>query len=225
MRMLLALLLVIAAGIGAIYQATDGYAVVTTEAARRLSIAHSARELPATTIELTSARKLSLADELRQDGRVVIVDFIYTRCTSLCSIQGNEFQKLQSTIQADGLQKQIRLLSISFDAHDQPAQLTAYAKQMKADPALWQFVGIPNSVERQALLDSVGITVIPAPLGEFQHNAAYHVITPDGKLTRIVDYDEPRLALKLARDISGGLNSGITAVGQAPVAAPVAGRS
>lgn len=225
MRMLLALLLVIAAGVGAIYQATDGFAVVTTEAARRLSIAHSARELPPTTIALTSTRELSLADELRRDGRVVIVDVIYTRCNSLCSILGNEFQKLQSTIQADGLQKQVRLLSISFDPRDQPAQLGAYAKQMKADSALWQFVSVPSAVERQALLDTFGITVIPAPLGEFQHNAAYHVVTADGKLTRIVDYDEPRLALKLARDISGELTRRATAVGQVTAPAPVAGRS
>src|SRR3569833_2203797 len=48
-----------------------------------------------------------------------------------------------------------------------------------------------NSQQRGKLRDALGITVIPAPLGEFQLNAAFHVLSPDGRLVRIVDYDQP----------------------------------
>jgi hypothetical protein len=31
------------------------------------------------------------------------------------------------------------------------------------------------------------------------HNAAYHIVAPDGRLTRIVDYNEPQSVLPLAQ--------------------------
>ena len=40
--------------------------------------------------------------------------------------------------------------------------------------------------------------VLPAPLGEFEHNAALHVVTSNAMLTRIVDYADYKAALDLA---------------------------
>ena len=48
------------------------------------------------------------------------------------------------------------------------------------------------------VLDMFGIVVVPAPLGQFEHNAAFHVVTPDGHLARIVDLDDPDGALRAA---------------------------
>ena len=199
MRMLVSLLLVLAAGIGALYQGTDGFQALTAESARRLAIARAPRPLPDVTLEFASGRRQSLAQALRADGRIAIVDFIYTRCNAVCSAMGAELQQLQHALQAAGLERQVRLLSISFDARDQPAELDAYARRMRAQPAVWQFAGVAERPQRQALLDAFGIVVVPAPLGEFQHNAAFHIVDADGKLLGIVDYDAPQAALALSR--------------------------
>lgn len=196
MKTLLALLLVLAAGIGAAHQVTDGFRALTTEGARRLAIEERPKSLPATIIRYESGAPLPLAQALHDDGRVTIVAFIYTRCNAVCSVIGSEFQQMQDVLRTRGLDKTVRLLSISFDAGDGQPELAAYAARMRAQHDTWRFARVEDARQRQDLLDTFGITVIPAPLGEFQHNAAFHIVTPDGKLVRIVDYDQPEAALE-----------------------------
>lgn len=216
MKTIAALLLVLAAGLGAIYQGTDGFQALTTEDARRLAIARQARPLPPATIQLASGQQQPLSQVLRADGRVAIVNFIYTRCKAICSVMGTEFQQLQRELQAAGMAHQVRLLSISFDPTDQAAQLAAYARQMQAQAELWQFAGVPDARQRQALLAAFGITVVAATLGEFEHNAAFHIVDANGQLVQIVNYDQPQLALQqalaIARRSTGGAQPPLAAV-------------
>ncbi len=194
----MALLFVFIAGTGAIYAATEGFRVVTSEDARRLSIAEHPRQIPDAAIRYESGASARLMQALHQDGRVAIVVFIYTGCNAVCSVMGTEFQQLQQAIRSRGLDDRIRLISISFDPGDTSARLAAYAERMHAEKANWRFVGVADASQRRALLDAFGIVVIPAPLGEFQHNAAFHIVYPDGRLARIVDYGEPEAALMFA---------------------------
>jgi protein SCO1/2 len=66
------------------------------------------------------------------------------------------------------------------------------------DPAIWRVVSLSSPLDRRELLDAFGIMVIPAPLGEFEHNAALHLVTGPGMLVRIIDYDDATLALETA---------------------------
>lgn len=190
---LLALLLVCLLGLAALCSATRGFQVVSTEDGRRLDVAAHPRALPPADVHMPRATTLRRA--LADDGRVAIVAFIYTSCNAVCSVLGSEFQQLQQTIRQRGAEKQVRLLSVSFDPRDTPAALTTYARRQQADPALWDLIAVDRDGQRQALLDAFGIVVVPAPLGEFQHNAAFHIVAPDGRLLRIDDYDRPDLAL------------------------------
>lgn len=190
-KMPAALLLVLAIGIGAIYQVTDGFQVVTSEQSRRLSVAARPRAIADVALQFENGATTSLAQALRTDGRTTIVNFMYTRCNGVCSVMGTEFQQLQQTLAANRLAHRVRLLSISFDPRDTPEQLVRYARSMHAQPEIWQFASVPNALQRQALLQTFGIVVIPAPLGEFEHNAAYHLVTPDAHLSGIVDYGQP----------------------------------
>ena len=198
MKMLAAFLLILGLGIGAAYQVTDRFQALTTEDARRLAIAAHPRRIPDAAVQYPSGRDQLLSAALASDGRVTIVNFIYTRCNAICSVLGTEFQQLQKTIRADGLTQQVRLLSISFDPLDTPAQLTGYAQRMQAQADIWQFATLHQADQRKAVLDAFGITVIPAPLGEFEHNAAFHIVTPDGRLLRVVDYADAEGALRFA---------------------------
>ncbi|MFS2002639.1 SCO family protein [Duganella sp. CT11-25] len=193
---LAALLLVCGAGVAALYQGTMGFEVVSTEDGRRLAISRQPLALPATAVHQPEAD--TLAAMLRDDGRVAIVNFIYSSCNAVCTVLGSEYQQMQDEIRKRGLQRDVRLISISFDPRDTAPVLASYALRQHADPAVWRMVGIDKDDERKALLDAFGIVVLPAPMGEFQHNAAFHLIDRQGRLARITDYDNPAQALEHA---------------------------
>ncbi|WP_162252989.1 SCO family protein [Duganella sp. Root1480D1] len=186
----------------ALWQATMGFRVVSTEEGRRLAIAEAPLALPRVDLALpgpgVSARRIKLPALLAADKRPAIVTFFYARCNAVCSVQGTELQQMQRDILARGLQGKLRLLTISFDPRDTLDDLMHYASRMRADAQVWQFAAVPDAVQRQALLDQVGIIVLPAEMGEFQHNAAFHVVTPDGQLAQVVDYEQPEAALAAA---------------------------
>jgi protein SCO1/2 len=201
MRWVIALVLALAAGLGGIYGLTDGFTVLTAEAARRQDIAAHPRAVPAARILDGAGRQEPLLRNLRDDGRVAIVNFFYSRCISLCLAQGSLTERLQQAIEAEGLQDRLRLISLSFDPRDRADDLARYAVRMGADPKVWRFYTLDEAATRRAALDLFGITVVPAPLGEFEHNAAFHVVTPDGRLVRIVDLDDAGWALQAAKAV------------------------
>ncbi len=214
MRWVFALVLAFAAGLGALYGLTGGFTVLTAEEARRQDVARAPRAIPAAEVLAKDGRILDLGQDLRRDGRVAIVNFFYTRCLSLCLAQGSVTERLQQAIEARGLQDRIRLVSISFDVRDRAADLDRYAVRMGADPGIWQFMTFVQPAQRDAALALFGITVVPAPLGEFEHNAAFHIVTPDGRLARIVDLDEPGLARAAAEALGGAGRRGAAPAGR-----------
>ncbi|MGB6105219.1 MAG: SCO family protein [Pusillimonas sp.] len=187
MRTLLMTLLVCCAGVGGIYLQTDGFRVLTTEAARRLDVMRHPRVLPDAVLQTDGGAASTLLQGLRRDGRVAVVSFMYTRCFSICLAMGSELQQLQEAIKQRGLKDKVYLLGISFDPADTPGQLARHAQSMRADPSVWRFAMMPDAAQRAAVLKAFGIVAVPAPMGQFEHNAAYHLVTPDGRLLRIVD--------------------------------------
>ena len=199
-------LAVLLIGLLAIFQATAGGTAYTTETLRRSAVAQAPVPVPNFQVVDAQGRQQALRDLLAQDGRVWVVDFVYTRCMTLCLALGTVFQQLQTQVQTQGLQHRVGLLSISFDpANDQPQALAAYAQRMRMQPDIWQLVSLARPDDRRRLLDSFGIMVVPAPLGEFEHNAALHIVTADGRLVRILGLDEGTQALALAEALAQAL--------------------
>ena len=194
---------VLVAGMIAIFQATAGGTAFTTETLRRTAVSQAPVMVPDYPVVDAQGQHHSLRGLLGQDARVLIVDFVYTRCSTLCLALGTVFQQLQARIVEEGLQDRVGLLSISFDPlQDQPPTLAAYAERMRMQPAVWQLVSLRNDADRRRLLDSFGIMVVPAPLGEFEHNAALHIVSPQGQLVHILDLSDGDMALKLARSLA-----------------------
>ena len=194
---------VLVAGLAAIFHATAGGTAFTTETLRRTAVAQEPVTVSDFAVIDAQGQVQGLRSLLAQDGRVVVVDFVYTRCTTLCLALGTVFQQLQAQIVQQGLQDRVGLLSISFDPlHDAPPELAAYARRMQMQPAVWQLVSLRSEADRRRLLDSFGIMVVPAPLGEFEHNAALHVVNPQGQLVRILGLGEPAQALDMARNLT-----------------------
>lgn len=189
----------LALGLAGLLQATAQGNAFTTETLRRTEVAHSPRSVPDLAVHDAAGNRHTLHQLLGPAGRVWIVDFVYTRCQTVCSALGSVFQQLQQQIRERGLEGRVGLLSVSFDpTHDTPDALRAYGDRLRVDPAIWRVLALSSPLDRRELLDTFGIMVIPAPLGEFEHNAALHLVTGPGLLVRIVDYDDAILALEAA---------------------------
>jgi protein SCO1/2 len=168
---------------------TDGFRAYTSEQARRRQVIETRPWLPDTLLLDQHGTRHRLRDWVVQERRLLIVEFVYTRCDSVCRALGSEFQQLQRSIMAKGLQQRVALLSISFDPqHDTPAVLARHAAGLQADPAIWRFASVDRAADLPALLQFFGITVIADGLGGYQHNAALLGISPEGRLMDIADY-------------------------------------
>lgn len=201
LRTVLASLGLIGVAYAAAAQLTEGFEVWTAEGARRLAVIE--QPVPAPQVELVGPglKGRSLPELLSAEGRVTLVNFIYTRCPSVCLTLGSGMQQLQRTLLVTATDD-VRLLSISFDPrHDGEAQLTQYASQWHADARYWRFATVPDRQQLQRLLDAFQVTVIADGQGGYEHNAALLVIDPQGRLVRIFDADQPEAALAYARSL------------------------
>lgn len=132
---------------------------------------------------------------------VYVVDFIYTRCPTICLTLGSEFQQMQKKlIEGNSGKTNVKLLSISFDVeNDKPSELKGQENKYEVNEKWWKFLVPIHLKEKEQLLQSLGIVVIPDGMGGFQHNGALHVISGDGLLLGIYDYERWELALRHAQ--------------------------
>lgn len=181
---------------------TLGLHAWTTEDVRRLRV--RAKPPVLGTLRLTSSAATSFVPwgTAEAGRRVWLVTFMYTRCPTLCTTLGIEFERLQRALGSDARDGRIRLLSISFDAaHDDVRALQGYATWHHADPDRW-LVTVPASASDLSRLErQTGTVVINDGLGGYTHNAAIHVVLGDGRLVRIFDFNEPEAALAWARTL------------------------
>jgi protein SCO1 len=199
-RTLIAILATVMIGTQAWSRLTDGFTVLTAEAARRQSVAAEPISVPDLWGIDQIGKRRSLLDKV--DRRTVIVDFIFTRCTSVCSALGVSYQQLQADIQEYHLENEVRLVTVSFDPeHDTPAIVADYGRRFRADPETWTILSPIDSEALRRSLEAFGVVKIAASNGQFIHNAAFHVLDRRGRLARIVDIDKPGKALAVARQL------------------------
>lgn len=71
------------------------------------------------------------------DGRPVMLNFIYTSCTAICPVTTQVFSQVQEKLGAD--KAKLHMVSVSIDPeYDSPARLDAYARKYNAGTQ-WQF--------------------------------------------------------------------------------------
>jgi protein SCO1 len=86
--------------------------------------------IPDVTLVRDDGKKVNLRDEL-DDGRPLVVNFIYTSCTTICPMNSQVFEQFQGDL--GGERASVHLVSISIDPEqDSPAQLRKYAAQFHA---------------------------------------------------------------------------------------------
>lgn len=95
-----------------------------------------------------NGKSIALRD-LMNDNSPIILDFIFTTCTTICPVMSATFQQIQEKLGAD--QKAVKLVSISIDPeNDTPAKLKAYAEKFTAGPQWTLLTGtLENSLAVQ----------------------------------------------------------------------------
>ena len=96
---------------------------------------------------------VSLPEEL-DDGRPVVLDFIYTTCTTICPVMSQIFTQLQAKLGDE--RDRVHLVSISIDPEqDTPARLAEYARRFHAGPQWRHYTGTAEaSVAVQRAFDA-----------------------------------------------------------------------
>jgi protein SCO1/2 len=191
-------LLLLFAGVAAPLIAARGFTAFTTDTARALKVASRPRRVP--DVRLLDAD--SVTRTFGGDGRAMIVDFIATRCQSMCAAQNGIYQQLQREIARRQLSGRIQLVTVSFDPEwDTPRALRYFAIAQRPDPSIWIVLTPPDRVVLRALLDTFGIRVIREG-DEFVHNTALHVVAPNGQLVGIFPITAPDDALAMTDSVS-----------------------
>lgn len=107
----------------------------------------TAVSLPGTRLRQRDGRELRLDAQAFGD-RVVVIDFVFTHCTTICPALTAIMSAVQTRLQRDG-GADWQLLSLSVDpARDTPARMDAYATRVGAGERWWWLTGERSEVER-----------------------------------------------------------------------------
>ena len=133
------------------------------------------------------------------EGHVTIVNFIFTRCDSICPVTTMKMRTVQE--KTNDLPDAIKLLSISVDPkNDTVEALDAYATRYGADPSRWRFVrgditAIRELVEKGMSMgfdDLGGVTETGAP--NITHSGHFVLLDQHAHVRGFYDSDDwPRI--------------------------------
>jgi protein SCO1/2 len=116
------------------------------------------------------------SEDLR--GKVVVYNFLYTRCGEACDAMNATMQEVQRRLAEVELGNMpVQFVTISFDSeHDTPETLKAYAKSLGADPTQWRFVtGDANRV-KQVIGSGFEAFYTPDDQGGFQFDPKFVLV-------------------------------------------------
>jgi protein SCO1/2 len=78
--------------------------------------------------------------EKNVEGKIIVADFFFTRCTTICPKMSIQMQQLQLKLDDEAF-KDVVILSHTVDPeNDTPEVLDNYARKLQADTARWKFL-------------------------------------------------------------------------------------
>ena len=110
-------------------------------------------QIPDVLVVREDGKKVPFREEV-DDGRPVLVNFIYATCSAICPVLSHVFAKVQGKLGDEA--KKVHMVSVSIDPeHDTPAKLKEYAAKFKAGPQWNHYTGtLEASVAIQKAFDA-----------------------------------------------------------------------
>lgn len=108
--------------------------------------------VPAVSLVREDGKVVSLPDEMN-DGRPVVLNFIFTTCPGICPLMSSVFAQFEHRLGPDA--DKVHLMSISIDPEqDTPARLLAYARKFHAGRDWQHYTGtLAASITAQRAFD------------------------------------------------------------------------
>lgn len=133
----------------------------------------------------------------RLQGRLVLVNFVFTACSTACPLQTAAIADLRRRLDP-AVAATTQCVSVSLDPlSDNPRALKAYARARGADSARWSWVaGSPQATER--LAESLRLRPLADPES---HRTALWLVDRRGRLAQRYDGKLPDVA-RLARELA-----------------------
>lgn len=127
-----------------------------------------------------AGKKIPL-DSLR--GTPVLVDFIYTTCTSTCPLLTQKMAAVAKLL-GPALGSKVKIVSFTIDpAHDGPPELARYAERMGASDPGWIFLtGTPAQIAQ--VLAIYGLKIGQGSDGSIMHMTAAFLLGASGRQLR-----------------------------------------
>lgn len=118
--------------------APDGHAGTSDSGARTVSSTVE-YTVPAVRMIRDDGKVVSLSEEMN-DGRPVVLNFVFTTCGSICPVMSAILSQFNRRLGTD--REHVHLMSISIDPEeDTPARLREYAKKFNAGPEWQHYTG------------------------------------------------------------------------------------
>jgi protein SCO1/2 len=137
-------------------------------------------------------------------GEVTIVNFIFTRCDTICPVSSMKMHRIQEETSD---RPELHMLSFSVDPeYDTPARLTAYAERFGADPSRWRFVTGAHEAVRKVVEDAMMISMdadgrtMANGAPNIVHQPHFLLIDRDLKIVGLYDSTDPIKLETLVRD-------------------------
>jgi protein SCO1/2 len=131
--------------------------------------------------------------------RIVVMDFVYTTCTTVCPVLSALFSQVQNRL-GDDLGEDVVLVSLTVDpVRDTPQRLKAYAAKHRAGPE-WRWLTGPKTTVEDVLIG----------VGAYSVNFEDHpsmVLVGDvhtGQWHRLFGFPSPDRILELVDDLRSG---------------------
>lgn len=146
------------------------------------------RNVPNVRLFDSGGRQFSLKDIM--DGKPLVISPIYTRCTTACFTITDNLR--DAVARTEGLGRDFRVISLSFDKRDSKEDLEKFRKQWALDGVNWiaaageegEIKKILNAIDFQYIFDS--------DTGEFLHSNLVVVLTSDLRISRYLHGIQPK---------------------------------
>ena len=94
-----------------------------------------------------TGKSLKFYDDLLKD-KIVVINFVFTRCTMTCPIAGFQFGRLRSLL-GSRAGTEVHLISVSTDAsYDTPSRMKSWASKFNSGVGWTQITGEKQSIDQ-----------------------------------------------------------------------------
>lgn len=126
-------------------------------------------------------------------GQPHVVSFFFSTCPSVCKLQNEKMQQLQTEFAGQG----IRFVAISVDpVVDTPEVLAEYAKRYRADEDQWLFFTGDMTYIRRVAAEVYGVAV-----SEKFHTEKFILVNAEGDVVGYYTWTDPTQFQRLKKDI------------------------